>query len=252
MKKVQVGNVIIGEGITKMCVPVVGENLEEIKQQAENIRNKPADLVEFRIDYLKTVNDAKYIYNIADSIKSISEKPVIMTFRTAFEGGNKEITREEYADLLMNILQQGPIDIIDVEMFMGDNLVEEIVEEAHNNNTKVIMSNHDFHKTPEIIEIVGRLRKMESMGADIAKIAVMPANSGDVIKLLQAANTVYSDINIPIVTMSMSGIGLISRISGEIFGSSITFGTVGKISAPGQIEVDKLKPVLEIIHKNII
>ena len=55
----------------------------------------------------------------------------------------------------------------------------------------------------------------------------------------------------PIVTMSMAGTGLLSRLCGEVFGSALTFGAIGKASAPGQMDAADLKEVLEIIHKSI-
>ena len=54
-----------------------------------------------------------------------------------------------------------------------------------------------------------------------------------------------------IITMSMAGTGAISRLSGEVFGSALTFGSVGKVSAPGQINVEDLKTVLNIVHASL-
>ena len=93
------------------------------------------------------------------------------------------------------------------------------------------------------------MRKMQDMGADIPKIAVMPQNKADVLTLLAATeemSRVYADR--PIITMSMGGDGVISRLCGEVFGSSMTFGAVGQVSAPGQISVDQLFDALSIIH----
>ncbi|NLL81887.1 MAG: type I 3-dehydroquinate dehydratase, partial [Tissierellia bacterium] len=107
-----------------------------------------------------------------------------------------------------------------------------------------------FFKTPEKDEIVSRLRKMQNMGADIPKIAVMPQSTEDVLTLLAATNemhTKYADR--PIITMSMGPLGVISRLSGELLGSSMTFGALGALSAPGQIPVDELITTLEILHK---
>lgn len=90
---------------------------------------------------------------------------------------------------------------------------------------------------------------MQDMGADIPKIAVMPRSAGDVLTLLSATEEMarcYADR--PIITMSMSSQGVVSRLCGEVFGSSMTFGAVGQVSAPGQIPVDQLRQVLEILH----
>lgn len=75
---------------------------------------------------------------------------------------------------------------------------------------------------------------MQDMNADIPKIAVMPQNRKDVLTLLAATEemaTNYADR--PIITMSMAGTGVISRLCGEVFGSSMTFGAAKKASAPG-------------------
>ena len=93
---------------------------------------------------------------------------------------------------------------------------------------------------------------MQKLNADILKIAVMPNNRKDVLTLLSATEEIYSNLaDRPVITMSMGGLGMISRLSGEIFGSAVTFGSAGKTSAPGQVEVYELKNVLDMIHKSV-
>lgn len=248
MKKLHIGNIVIGEGLPKVCVPIVAEDIDEIRNQAVKIADSSADLVEFRIDFLNKSRDIENILNGLKIIKDITNKSVIVTFRTGFEGGNEEISRDKYEKLIIDILENGNVDIIDVEMFTGDEAVERIVNAAHRRNTKVIMSNHDFQKTPDSEEIIKRLEKMESLRADIAKIAVMPKDKSDVERLIYATVTSDKCLAIPVVTMSMGEDGKISRLVGEISGSTITFGTVGKASAPGQVESGELKKFLEKVH----
>ena len=92
---------------------------------------------------------------------------------------------------------------------------------------------------------------MVYIGADIAKIAVMPKNKSDVLELLSATLEAEKKIDIPVVTMSMGKWGMISRISGEFFGSAITFGAGSSASAPGQIPSADLNKVLNILHTNL-
>lgn len=248
MKKLHIGNIVIGEGLPKICVPIVAKDIDEVRNQAVKIADSSADLVEFRIDFLDKSRDIENILNGLKVIKDITNKCVIVTFRTGFEGGNEEISRDEYEKLIIDILENGNVDIIDVEMFTGDKAVERIVNAAHSRDTKVIMSNHDFQKTPDSEEIIKRLEKMERLRADIAKIAVMPKDKSDVDRLIYATVTSDKRLAIPVVTMSMGEDGKISRLIGEITGSSITFGTVGKASAPGQVESGELKKFLEKVH----
>ena len=129
--------------------------------------------------------------------------------------------------------------------------VEMLIREAHACGVKVIVSNHDFEMTPPEAEILHRLRAMERIGADIAKIAVMPLSRKDVLALLAATEQMYRTAAVPVVTMSMSGQGAISRLCGEVFGSAITFGSAGRASAPGQIAVEELREVLRLIHASL-
>ena len=144
------------------------------------------------------------------------------------------------------------MDLIDVEVFTGDEIVSRIIREAHAAGVKVVASNHDFDKTPDKEDIVGRLRKMQAMDADIPKIAVMPRSKRDVLTLLAATEEMATDYaDRPIITMSMSGTGVISRLCGEVFGSALTFGAAAKASAPGQMGVEDLSTVLGLLHKSL-
>ena len=137
------------------------------------------------------------------------------------------------------------------ENMPAEDTLKELVVCAHAAGVKVIASNHDFKKTPEQEVITERLLRMKALGADIPKIAVMPEKKADVLTLLLATVKAKEEISGPIITMSMAGTGLISRISGEAFGSALTFGTAGKASAPGQMDAKELRQVLTLLHENM-
>ena len=90
---------------------------------------------------------------------------------------------------------------------------------------------------------------MEEAGANVAKVACMPSTPGDTLTLLQATWEASQKMSIPLITMSMGQIGAVSRAVGGLFGSAATFATVGAASAPGQMPVDELKPVLEALDR---
>ena len=248
MNTVKVRNIEIGAGIPKICVPIVGVTREEILAAAENIKSTKADVVEWRVDWYEDIFDFVKTEATMQALREvIGEMPILFTFRTSKEGGEKEIETETYVELNQNAAKTGLIDLVD-----GDEAVKAVVETAHANGVKVIASNHDFHKTPAKEEIVFRLRKMQDLGADIPKIAVMPQNKKDVLTLLAATEEMASEYaDRPIITMSMSGTGVISRLCGEVFGSALTFGAVGKVSAPGQMGIEDLTTVLGLLHKSL-
>ena len=250
---VKVRNIEIGTGIPKICVPIVGITKEEILKAAKTVCEIKADVVEWRVDWYE---DIFCFEKVAETLKELrdilGDMPLLFTFRTSNEGGEKSIEKDAYVELNQNAAKTGCVDLVDVEVFTGDDAVKAIVETAHENGVKVVASNHDFDKTPSKDEIVSRLRKMQELGADIPKIAVMPQNKKDVLTLLAATEEMSSEYaDRPIITMSMAGTGVISRLCGEVFGSALTFGAVGKASAPGQMGVEDLGTVLELLHKSL-
>ncbi|MBR2539506.1 MAG: type I 3-dehydroquinate dehydratase [Mogibacterium sp.] len=250
MKTVKVRNTVIGEGMPKICVPIVGVTKDAILEEAKAITKLPADVVEWRIDWFEDVFDFDKLEDVLKALREVlGDMPILMTFRTSKEGGEKAIEDDVYADINIRAAQTGLVDMVDVEVFTGDEIVKKIIDGAHAAGVKVVASNHDFGKTPDKDDIVGRLRKMQDLGADIPKIAVMPNSKRDVLTLLAATEemaTEYADR--PIITMSMAGTGVISRLAGEVFGSALTFGAAAKASAPGQMGVEDLKTVLTKLH----
>ena len=250
MKTIQIRNITIGEGRPKICVPVVGQTEEDILRETAGLASLPVDVVEWRADWFQDIFDIEKVLHTAKALRSaLGELPLLFTFRTAKEGGEKEISAEAYRKLNLTLAASGLVDLIDVELFSGNELVKELIREAHSHGVKVIASNHDFHKTPAKSDIIYRLRKMQDMGADIPKMAVMPQTKKDVLTLLSATEEMASDYaDRPIITMSMAGLGSISRIACEAFGSCLTFGSGAQASAPGQIGAEKLHQALQIVH----
>jgi len=254
MKKVvKIKAVSIGEGLPKICVSMVGETILELVEEANYLKELQIDVVEWRVDFFKEVMNIDRVKQALQAIRKILvHKPIIFTFRSSKEGGQKEVSAEFYLELNKSIAETKLVEVIDVELFNSEKDVKELVEIAHVNGVSVIISNHDFHKTPEKEEIISRLRRAEELGADISKIAVMPTSDSDVITLLDATRIMSEEYaKGPIITMSMGDKGVISRLSGELFGSALTFGAVNKVSAPGQISVVELRKIIQLLHNNM-
>ena len=248
MKVVSIRDIHIGKGVPKVIVPLMGKTLEELLLEIKTLKQINLDIVEWRVDLLENVEDLTKVKQILTMIREeLYPIPLLFTFRTHREGGNKTIEDSYYETLLVEIMKTKEIDLVDVELFSPK--VKKIMESAKENDVVIIMSNHDFDKTPAKEEIIWRLRRMQELDADISKIAVMPKNPSDVLTLLDATHTMYSlYADRPIITMSMASTGAISRLAGETFGSAATFGSGVAASAPGQIPANDLKHILELLH----
>jgi 3-dehydroquinate dehydratase-1 len=234
----------------KTIVPITAKTKEQALAQAQVIANTAdADLAEFRIDLLSFASDTKQVIALGHELKKIlGNKPLIATIRTKNEGGQLEVSDADYGKTYQAYLKNPFMDWLDVEMFRDQKVVSEIVQKAHQKKVLIVMSNHDFQKTPSQDEIEKRLLKQDQMGADILKIAVMPKSKQDVFTLMNATLKVSQQTTKPLLTMSMGQLGTISRVATANMGGSYSFGMIGQASAPGQIDVTKLKQILQTVQ----
>ncbi|MBU8918087.1 type I 3-dehydroquinate dehydratase [Bacillus sp. FJAT-29953] len=248
-KTIKVKGITLGEGTPKICVPMVGRTTSQLIEEARLHKTLDLDLVEWRVDHFEQVDDLMQVKEALANIRSVlTDIPLIFTFRSTKEGGEKEISNDHYIELNKEILQTGQVDFIDVELFNEEKDVKTLINFAHSHDVFVIVSNHDFEKTPPKEEIVSRLRSAQDLGGDIPKIAVMPKTNEDVLALLDATNIMYEKYaDRPIITISMGQKGAISRVAG--FGSALTFGAAKVGSAPGQIEVNELRSMLNLLNQ---
>lgn len=236
----------LGAGMPKIGVPITGKSISEILKQVKKACSKKPDLLEWRLDFFDDVEDFNQIKAAFKQISTNNDDlPLLITFRTKSEGGERQFTAPHYFLLLKEVLNNLSVNAIDLELFHEQANLRSIVSLAHQKGVKVVMSNHDFEKTPAKNELISRLTKMFELGADVAKIAVMPNSSGDVLTLLSATSEAKSQLAKPIITMSMGELGKISRVSGQLFGSSLTFASVDETSAPGQVPIDELRKMLQ-------
>ena len=198
-------------------------------------------MIEWRADFYEGVGDPKAIGELLKAARSIVKNTVLLfTVRTKFEGGKFEGDEDAYIEAIDAAASTGVCDMVDIEYLSVQNP----------KNVKVILSHHDFEVTEEEEVLAGQLEDMNSVGADIVKLAVMPQTLGDVLTLLYATagfSAAYPDSLL--VSMSMGKEGLISRISGEIFGSCITFASMGNSSAPGQLPYEDCRSMIGLIHR---
>lgn len=192
-----------------------------------------ADIVEVRADLISgdPVSLIKDIYKEHDC-------PIIATIRPEYEGGRFRGDDHERARLFKEIAPYA--EFIDVELRAGG--IDEIVRSVEGTEAKTIVSYHDFDKTPSNAEMLGILDRALEKG-DIAKLAVMPLNYTDVLRLYEV--TLIS--NRPVCTISMGRIGMHSRLMACVYGSVFSYGYVREPVAPGQIRVDAILQGLKIM-----
>lgn len=249
MNTIKIKNVEIGKGIPKICIPLTGKNREEIIEEMEIVKKSNPDLIEWRVDFFEESDNPERVCEMLGTINdSFKQIPVLFTFRTKEEGGEKPIMSEDYVKLLKEVSERRLVDIVDVQVFWYGEKSEDFIKELKETGAVVLASSHHFEGTPSVREMSDALYTMENRGADIVKLAVMPRSEKDVCALLEATMERKEHSNKPMITMSMGQRGMLSRICGELTGSCVTFASGKQASAPGQIKADELKKVLGDIH----
>ena len=253
LKVVKVRQVRIGEGAAKICLPLTGTSLSEIDSEIDEISGLDFDLIEWRADYFEDVMAFSEVLCVIQHLRQRLQKtPIIFTFRTHNEGGRADIPESLYFELLQTVIDQGYVDLIDVQLFQNKDQLKQTISAAKKKEIKVILSTHDFSRTPSLPKIIKNLCLMQDRGADICKIAVMPSTPDDVILLMQATRVMSKHhAKVPIVTVSMGHLGKITRVTGNLFGSAITFASGKNSSAPGQLSVTELRHLMDLFCADI-
>ncbi len=253
IKAIKIRSLIIGQGLPKICVPLMGKDLSHLLYAArDTLKNThgAADLYEWRVDSFADAADEKKVIEALRELRAtIDDYPLVFTFRSKHEGGDQTLSNREYVRLNEAVIESGLADIIDVELSKGAEIISRLIEAAHENGAFVLLSNHHFEETPTKLQILSILREMQELGADISKVAVMANSPEDLLLLLDTTLTMkekYGDR--PFVTVAMGENGILSRVAGGLFGSAMTFAEGIEPSAPGQLPASQVRDIIELLH----
>lgn len=242
-----------GKGLPYICTPIIGKNDDELMAELRKIVPKKPDIIEWRVDFYDEIDNIEKVLLSAEMIsKNINNIPILFTIRSSKEGGEDiSLSEEGIVELLTTVCKTDYIQMIDFEGSNNPENIKQLRKVSKEHQKKLILSYHNFEVTPEKTEICKRLLLAEFYGADMAKAAVMPNNKKDVLALLEVTRELSETMNIPLITMSMGGLGSVSRILGWVYGSAVTFAVGEKSSAPGQIPLEDLRQVIEITKKSM-
>ncbi|XP_010546914.1 PREDICTED: bifunctional 3-dehydroquinate dehydratase/shikimate dehydrogenase, chloroplastic [Tarenaya hassleriana] len=228
----EVGNEEIRKNPSLICAPVMADSVDKMVADTFKAKELGADLVEIRLDSLKTFNPHEDLKTI---IKQ-SPLPTLFTYRPKWEGGQYEGDETERQDVLRLAMELGA-DYIDVELQVAGEFIKSIHGKKPD-KFRVIVSSHNYQNTPSVEDLNGLVSRIRATGADIVKIATTAVDITDVERIFQ----ITSNSQVPTIGLVMGERGLMSRILCSKFGGYLTFGTLesGKVSAPGQPTIKDL------------
>jgi len=183
------------------------------------------DVVEIRIDRFHTSDPAE----IVGHVQRFSDLPTIATIRTKAEGGGWEGTGDERLALFTAVAPQ--VDAIDIELLSTD-ILPDVVSLAKGLDRTVIISHHDFQKTPPRSELDAMARRAKEAGADLVKISTM-AETLDDLRTLTAF--LIDNVDLGLIVIAMGPHGVVSRVAFPVLGSRITYAFSGVPTVSGQL-----------------
>ena len=245
------GHPIGNDRFPLICTPLVGRTLDKIMAELAVVLPKGPDVLEWRVDYFEPIGHTAEVIAAARAIKKAANGiPLLFTRRSVLEGGEKIALNEaQVLALYAAVCESATIDLIDYEMANDPANVQAVRSAAHANGIKLILSFHNFSYTPGPEALAAKFLLAEQLGADVAKVAVMPKNLDDVLTLLAATHEASKKLRIPLISMSMGPYGSLTRLFGWAFGSALTFAVGAASSAPGQVPIEDLHAVLAIMQK---
>jgi 3-dehydroquinate dehydratase-1 len=196
-----------------------------------------ADIVEFRMDFADDPRDELAAYD--------GELPLLVTNRPEWEGG--EATDDAARlDALCAAVEYDFVAAVDVELqSVSEGEGARVIRAAHEHGARVVVSAHDFEKTPQPPKLRRLLARAAEHG-DVGKLAVTAETKDDVLELLAAtrASTLDGD---RVATMAMGEPGRHSRAVAPLYGSKIGYAPVdpADATAPGQYDLATLRRLVD-------
>lgn len=228
--------------VGNVATSVTATNLEDMKTEIRQAAQAGADIVELRLDYLESIDEDRDI----DALVKCCELPTIATFRPAWEGGQYQ-GAEDYRLAVLKRAADAGCTFIDVELKVAEEFLKTFPKESLE-GTGLILSRHDFERTPPAEELQAWVAQAWDIGADVVKIATTAQTITDVRQVIDLLQKKRGRT----IALSMGDHGQISRLLASKFGAFLTFGSLekGKESAPGQTTVKDLVSVYRIHQQN--
>ena len=218
----------------KTCISIAENSPKKIKNKLKESFKK-SNYVEVRLDFLKT----KDVPEALESIKKDLKK-VVCTLRPKNEGGKFTGSEKERIAILKLIAEYNPF-LLDVE-FNTLNKNKELSKYLKSTKTKLLVSWHDFKKTPKSSELKNKIKKMSKFSNNV-KIVSTAKSVDDATRMLELYNKTGKN---NLISFAMGEAGKISRILCLYLGSPYTYVSLGKAVAPGQFSVDEVNKIINL------
>ena len=220
---------------TPRIVLVVNDRLS--LKQIEKVKRAGVSILEIRLDQFRTF-DAGHIHEQLHKFKKAG-LPLLGTVRSQKEGGHRTLSESQRKTIFREIIPH--MDWVDLEL-SSKTLLPFVLTESRKHKTGLVLSFHDFKKTPPLSFLEKLLELSRPYRPNLLKISTHARNREEVLRLLEFT---LKHRRRGLVTLSMGAIGALSRVFFGSVGSQWTYAFLSKPSAPGQLPLAELSPLVK-------
>ena len=218
----------------KTCISVAESSPNKIKIKLKAALKK-SDYTEIRLDFLKM----EQVPSALEIIKKDLNR-IICTLRPKTEGGKFSGTENERIAIIKLIAEYNPF-LLDIE-YNTLKKNKELVKYLKTTKTKLLVSWHDFKKTPKDAELKNQISQMSKFSSNV-KIVSTAKSTEDATRMLELYSKKGKN---NLISFAMGDAGRISRILCLYLGSPYTYVSLGKAIAPGQFSVDEVNKIINL------
>ena len=220
--------------MAKICVSIAEESVAKVKEQMKQALAAGADFAEIRFDFLKPSE----IMSAVDIIGQDRGR-CVFTLRSKAQGGKFSGTEEARTRMLRRLAEAKPM-LVDIELVTlreNDSLAD-YIEHA---NIPVLVSWHDFEKTPPDDELSSVLTDMRIFSTYV-KMVTTATSISDSLRLMRLYE---SAIGLHPIIFAMGEPGVITRVLSVLYGAPFTYASLDRAVAPGQLTLGQMKKLYE-------
>ncbi|MFX1394616.1 MAG: type I 3-dehydroquinate dehydratase [Promethearchaeota archaeon] len=245
-----------------VAIPIKSGDLEENKEIIRKVLESKPDLIEFRFDYIDDISQLTPDF-FESLLKLVSSEVLsIFTFRVPTEGGQCELNEAEHLTIIKLLIEAQP-EYLDIEMNTEIEKLREIINLANENKVKLIFSYHDFEKTPSFEKALNIFEgfKDKLLGNHLIDFLMFKEITYKLIFTAQSFEDNFIPIKLckvisekekeqGIISFCMRELGIFSRITCVKFGSFLTYGSLEDKTAPGQLNIKKIRELHQLLFNN--
>ena len=243
------GRALLGGRLPLICVPLVGSSFEAVNEELNSLDGLCPDMFELRMDAWDCASSVDETMTRLRAIRAATpDVALLLTCRHPSEGGLAAVPEAVRLEAYARAAREGLVSLVDLELASGG-MLEAVRRALAGTRTKLVLSAHNFVRTPSREAMRATLEAELEAGADIVKLAVMPTREEDVLALLETAlafRRAHPDT--PQIAIAMGELGMPSRLIGGHFGSDLTFAAGVNASAPGQMPLAVLRQCLAALY----